>query len=126
VPPDGTSFFAAWKGFFMIKDINRIIKNRKAAAALMAAFTLMFITLCPQPLFAASGAEIVTDSFGSIFEIIKAAVSSLGACILLWDFFEMGTSMQSQEGTMQAMGFKKIGGALLMTLAPQIVGAWLG
>lgn len=126
MPTGGTSFFAAWKGFFMIKDINRIIKNRKVAAALMAAFTLVFITLCTQPLFAASGAEIVTDSFGSIFEIIKAAVSSLGACILLWDFFEMGTSMQSQEGTMQAMGFKKIGGALLMTLAPQIVGAWLG
>ena len=109
----------------MKKDI-KILKNKKTAAVLIMVFTALFLTLCPQPLFAASGAEIVTESFGSIFEIIKAAVSSLGACILLWDFFEMGTSMQSQEGTMQAMGFKKIGGALLMTLAPQIVGAWLG
>lgn len=53
-------------------------------------------------------------------------VSSIGAIILLWAFFEVGVSMQSQEGTMQAMGFKRVGGGLVMTLAPQLVNAIIG
>lgn len=60
------------------------------------------------------------------FLILAALVSSIGAIILLWAFFEVGVSMQSQEGTMQAMGFKRVGGGLVMTLAPQLVSAIIG
>lgn len=75
---------------------------------------------------AQTGAAIVTNAFDNLISIITAMVSSIGAIILLWAFFEVGVSMQSQEGTMQAMGFKRVGGGLVMTLAPQLVNAILG
>ena len=75
---------------------------------------------------ATDGAAIVTGAFNNLIAIVTAMVSSIGAIILLWAFFEVGVSMQSQEGTMQAMGFKRVGGGLVMTLAPQLVNAILG
>ena len=69
---------------------------------------------------------IVTGAFNNLTAIITAIVSSIGSIILLWALFEIGVSMQSQEGTMQAMGFKRVGGGLVMTLAPQLVSAILG
>ena len=103
--------------------------QRKALQFLMiAAFVIIFV---PQlTVFAeegaTDGAAIVTGAFNNLIAIVTAMVSSIGAIILLWAFFEVGVSMQSQEGTMQAMGFKRVGGGLVMTLAPQLVNAILG
>ena len=52
---------------------------------------------------------------------MAAFVSSVGAIIVLWMLFEMGMAVQSQEGTMQANGIKKVGGGLVMVLAPQLI-----
>ena len=94
--------------------------QRKALQFLMiAAFVSIFIFVPQLTVFAEEGA---TDGAA----IVTAMVSSIGAIILLWAFFEVGVSMQSQEGTMQAMGFKRVGGGLVMTLAPQLVNAILG
>lgn len=100
-------------------------------AAIMAVFTLIML-LFPQYAFAeestaaASGAAIVTQSFKTLQEIVTAIVSSIGSIILLWGFFEWGTSLQSQEGVMQASAFKRIGGGLVMVIAPQLVMAFVG
>ena len=75
---------------------------------------------------AQDGAAIVTGAFSNLTSIITAILSSIGSIILLWAFFEVGVSMQSQEGTMQAMGFKRVGGGLVMTLAPQLVNVITG
>lgn len=75
---------------------------------------------------ATSGAAVVTTSFGTLTAIVTALVSSIGEVILLWGFFEWGTSMQSQEGVMQATAFKRIGGGLVMVIAPQLVAAFVG
>lgn len=75
---------------------------------------------------AASGAAVVTSNFSVFTEIVKALVSSIGEIILLWGFFELGTSMQSQEGSMQASAFKRVGGGLVMVLAPQLLAAFVG
>ena len=58
-----------------------------------------------------------------IYDIMAAFVSSIGAIIVLWMLFEMGMAVQSQEGTMQANGIKKVGGGLVMVLAPQLISA---
>lgn len=105
--------------------------QRKAMQFLLiAAFVSIFIFVPQLTVFAkegaTDGAAIVTGAFNNLIAIVTAMVSSIGAIILLWAFFEVGVSMQSQEGTMQAMGFKRVGGGLVMTLAPQLVNAILG
>lgn len=75
---------------------------------------------------AASGAEVVTSNFNIFTEIVKALVSSIGEIVLLWGFLELGTSMQSQEGSMQAGAFKRVGGGIVMVLGPQLLAAFVG
>ena len=105
--------------------------QRKALQFLMiAAFVSIFIFVPQLTVFAeegaTDGAASVTGDFNNLIAMVTAMVSSIGSIILLWAFFEVGVSMQSQEGTMQAMGFKRVGGGLVMTLAPQLVNAILG
>lgn len=105
--------------------------QKKAVQFLILAALVSVIIFVPQLRVLADdgaqdGAAIVTGAFNNLISIVTAMVSSIGAIILLWAFFEVGVSMQSQEGTMQAMGFKRVGGGLVMTLAPQLVNAILG
>lgn len=72
---------------------------------------------------ASEGAQLVSDTVGKVYDIMAAFVSSVGAIIVLWMLFEMGMAVQSQEGTMQANGIKKVGGGLVMVLAPQLISA---
>ena len=72
-----------------------------------------------------SGASTVTSSFSSLTDIVTALVSSIGTIVLLWGFFEWGTSMQSTDGVMQSSAFKRIGGGLIMVLAPQLISAFI-
>ncbi len=72
---------------------------------------------------AAAGADLVKNSVGRVYDILAAFVSSVGSIITLWMIFEMGVAVQSQEGTMQANGIKKVGGGLIMVLAPQLLSA---
>lgn len=53
-------------------------------------------------------------------------MSSIGEIVLLWGFLELGTSMQSQEGSMQAGAFKRVGGGIVMVLGPQLLAAFVG
>ena len=48
-------------------------------------------------------------------------VSSIGQLLLLWGVFEWATALNSQDGTMQSMAFKRIASGLVACLAPQIV-----
>ena len=50
-----------------------------------------------------------------------AIVSSIGQLLLLWGVFEWATALNSQDGTMQSMAFKRIASGLVACLAPQIV-----
>ena len=70
---------------------------------------------------ACEGAALVSNTVGKVYDIMAAFVSSVGSIIVLWMVFEMGIAVQSQEGTMQANGIKKVGGGLVMVLAPQLI-----
>ena len=101
--------------------------QKKAVQFLILAALVSVIIFVPQlRVLADDGAAIVTGAFNNLTSIITAILSSIGSIILLWAFFEVGVSMQSQEGTMQAMGFKRVGGGLVMTLAPQLVNVITG
>ena len=74
------------------------------------------------PVFAdGDGAAVIQSGFVTLLDIVKALVSAIGTIVLLWGLFEWGTSLQSPNGAEQASAFKRIGGGLVMILAPQLI-----
>lgn len=103
----------------MKKKIS-IIKEKAA----MTGFLLMSMAMQVSPVLVnakKTGADAVTSSLNDFYSIVAAFVSAVGAIILLWGVFEWGTSMQANDGSMQANAFKRVGGGLVMILAPQII-----
>lgn len=104
-----------------VQMITRII-----SMAVIGLFVFIVMYYPQTAVFAADaseGAQLVSDTVGKVYDIMAAFVSSVGAIIVLWMLFEMGMAVQSQEGTMQANGIKKVGGGLVMVLAPQLISA---
>lgn len=103
-----------------------IAKNKKTLLMTGLAVAMMtVVTMNPELVYAAGGAADVTAKFNSLKDIVTALVSSIGTIVLLWGFFEWGTSMQSTDGVMQSSAFKRIGGGLIMVLAPQLLSAFV-
>ena len=73
---------------------------------------------------AATGASVIHSGMSTLTDIAIALVSSIGEVVVLWGIFEMGTAMQSSEGSMQSNSFKRIGGGVTMLLAPQLLSAF--
>lgn len=97
----------------------------KKAQQRMMLVTVIGIILCSPFISYASGSGQITSSFNQLLDIVKALVSSIGSIVLLWGFFEWGTSMQSQDGVMQSSAFKRIGGGLVMVIASQLISAFI-
>lgn len=81
-----------------------------------------FIILCSVPVYASTnGTNLITNGFANLQSLVTGFVSSIGSIIVLWGLFEWGNSMQAQDGMMQTMAFRRIGGGLVMTLGPQLL-----
>lgn len=65
--------------------------------------------------------ESISNAFGVVYGIIGAIVSAIGQLYLLWGVFEWATALNSQDGTMQSMAFKRIGAGLVACLAPSLI-----
>lgn len=111
------------KNYFL--NIKKKLTPKKAERIMVLGVLFSAMLFFPSNVFASSGAETVTNGFNNLMDIVKALISSIGAIVLLWGFFEWGTSMQSQDGVMQSTAFKRIGGGLIMVLAPQLISAFV-
>lgn len=69
----------------------------------------------------ASAEDIFDQKFTIFQDLVSSFVSAVGIIITLWGVFEWGNSMQSGDGSAQSMAFRRIGGGLVMLLAPQIL-----
>ena len=106
------------------KDKYRARTFGKAVPAAVAAAVM--ITLFAVPVFAAGeGATVIQNGFATLLDIVKALVSAIGTIVLLWGLFEWGTSLQSPNGAEQSSAFKRIGGGLVMILAPQLISLFI-
>lgn len=115
----------SWSGNMVDNKAEMIRKIIVMAVIGLSVFVIIYY---PQmAVFAAddpvTGAQLVSNSVGKVYDILAAFVSSVGSIIVLWMLFEMGMAVQSQEGTMQANGIKRVGGGLIMVLAPQLISA---
>ena len=112
---------------FDVKEKEKVQMITRIISMAVIGFFVFIVMYYPQTaVFAADaseGAQLVSDTVGKVYDIMAAFVSSVGAIIVLWMLFEMGMAVQSQEGTMQANGIKKVGGGLVMVLAPQLISA---
>lgn len=106
---------------------KKILMIRKKI--MMTGFLLLGMEMQASPMIVnakqQNGAEVVTSTLNNFYSIVAAFVSSIGAIILLWGVFEWGTSLQSNDGSMQANAFKRVGGGLVMILAPQIIAGFI-
>lgn len=70
---------------------------------------------------ATDSSAVVTNAFSSFLGVIKSIITCIGIIVILWGVFEMGTAMQGNDGVMQSGAFKRIGGGLVMAIAPQLL-----
>ena len=94
--------------------------KKKVIIAVIAALLCLAFAM---PVMAAesSGAAVIETGFATLLDIVKALISAIGTIVLLWGLFEWGTSLQSPDGVQQSTAFKRIGGGLVMVLAPQLI-----
>ena len=107
-----------------IKTIDGQQRKKIETFVAVAAFCTVMVFF---PQLALADEEVAASgALGILTDIMIALVSSIGEIVLLWGFLELGTSMQSQEGSMQAGAFKRVGGGIMMVLAPQLLAAFVG
>lgn len=97
-------------------------KRMKAGLKKMTAFLCMafiFAVSSSVPVFA--NAQAITSKFDILKDIIAAIVSGIGVFVTLWGLFELGNSMQTQEGGAMSQAMKRIGGGLVMVVGPQLL-----
>lgn len=93
-----------------------------AAQAAAAALFLSLYMACP--VYAATGVTntgVIKTGFNVVYDIIAAIISSVGQLYLLWGVFEWATALNSQDGTMQSMAFKRIAAGLIACITPQLI-----
>lgn len=95
--------------------------------AIVGLFGLILLIGCPELTYAAeAGASVITEKFTTLTDMVTALVSAIGFIMLMWGFFEWGTAMNGPDGgAQQAQAFKRIGGGLIMCLAPQLAKMFL-
>ena len=104
--------------------MNVMMRLKKAVPAVIAAAIL--VAVMAVPVFAdGDGAAVIETGFATLLDIVKALVSAIGTIVLLWGLFEWGTSLQSPNGAEQSSAFKRIGGGLVMILAPQLISLFI-
>lgn len=107
---------------------NLKLKERSGRMGRILLVTAILTLASTLPVCAAevgNGAATITGGFTSLIDIVKAFVSSIGTLIVLWGLFEWGNAMQSNDGMMQSMAFKRIGGGIVMTLGPQLLSVFI-
>ncbi len=109
------------------KEVKCFVKKKKGHLTkreiyLIAAVGFLALT-AGMPCVAYASADAVTGKINVLKDIVAAFVSAVGVIITLWGIFEWGNSLQSQDGAGQAHAFKRIGGGLIMIIAPQLLTA---
>ena len=104
---------------------NQIARGIVILYFVVLALCVAQAAVCASGNAATTGANVITQGFSGLLDIVTALISAIGTIILLWGFFEWGISLQSQDGVMQSAAFKRIGGGLVMILAPQLISVFI-
>lgn len=78
------------------------------------------------PVFATDATSAITGKFDTFYDLVCAVIQAIGGVILVWGAFEFGNSMQQQEGGATTRALQRVGGGLVMLVAPAIATAMIG
>lgn len=105
-------------------DLKEKQRNKRLAIlkkSMMFCMMLLVSTLIMStPVFASSAVE---GKFTGFKDIVVSFVTGIGLIITLWGIFEFGNAMQTQEGGATSQAMKRVGGGLVMIIAPEILNA---
>lgn len=96
---------------------------RKSFFLAMMFFTMYLNT---SPVFATDATSAITGKFDTFYNLVCAVIQAIGGVILVWGAFEFGNSMQQQEGGATTRALQRVGGGLVMLVAPAIATAMIG
>lgn len=116
---------AVWKEMTELEWIEKPQFLKGVIGAYTTSLTLALRMAAVSASAAASGADVISQGFDGLLSIVTALISSIGTIILLWGLFEWGLSLQGQDGFTQSTAFKRIGGGIVMILAPQLLNIFL-
>ncbi len=92
-------------------------KNKKEKWISYALLLGIFVIAGAHPVLA----DELSDKFASLVDVGRTIVVGIGTVITLFGFFELGMSMNSQDGGAQAQAFKRISGGFVMVVAPALL-----
>lgn len=69
----------------------------------------------------ASGTKAITAKMNNLKSLVGAVISGIGTVVCLWGISELGMAMQANDGMTQSQALKRVGGGLVMILAPQVL-----
>ena len=104
-----------------MKKILKLFKKQNVLYAFLLTVVCLSMTTLTAHAAPNQGAEVVRQGMGNFTDVISAIVSSFGTILLLWGMLEWGTALQSQNGSEQALAFKRIGGGIVCALGPAVV-----
>lgn len=94
---------------------------------MLAGLVLTTILLAECPILAyaqeeTGGLGAITSPLNNLLNLVSTVVSAMGSIIALWGISEWGLSLQGGNGgMMEAQGFKRIIGGIVMILAPNLL-----
>lgn len=97
-----------------------------ARKSLFLAMLILTFYMNACPVFASDAANAITDKIGIVGDILGAIVQSFGGVVLIWAAFELGNSMQQQEGGATSRALIKMVGGLIMVVVTTLVAAMVG
>lgn len=84
--------------------------------------TVIFVLGNPSFVYANTALNGVRTQLNNLLNLVSTVVSSMGAVITLWGISEWGLSLQGGNGgMMEAQGFKRIIGGIVMILATNLL-----
>lgn len=96
-------------------------RRRRLTQAVALLPVCCMLVIFAQPVWGGNAASIINSKFNILNTLMSAVISSIGTLVTLWGLFEYGNAMNTGEGGAHAAAFKRIGGGLLMMLAPQLI-----
>lgn len=105
----------------MLKKFLKARKKELMCIGMWALFLSVWVLL-PVNVYANDALDELKTQMGTLKELLAAAVSTIGSCVLMWSISKMGLAMQSGGNSgMEAQSFGAIAGGIVMVAAPQLV-----
>lgn len=105
-----------------MKKIMEYVKKKENIYQIGVFLFVLVFMMCPTVVFANNGLTQVTAKFKLLLDLVSTVVSVLGSIITLWGISEWGLSLQGGNGgMMEAQGFKRIMGGIVMILGTNLL-----